>query len=29
MPFVVELYFDPSTEAIIRDAWKAIDEAGD
>ena len=28
MPFVVELYFDPSTEAIIRDAWKAIDEAG-
>ena len=28
MPFVVELYFDPSTEARIRDAWKAIDEAG-
>ena len=28
MPFVVELYFDPSTEAIVRDAWKAIDEAG-
>ena len=28
MPFVVELYFDPSTEAIICDAWKAIDEAG-
>ena len=28
MPFVVELYFDPSTEASIRDAWKAIDEAG-
>ena len=28
MPFVVELYFDPSTEEGIRDAWKAIDEAG-
>ena len=28
MPFVVELYFDPSTEACIRDVWKAIDEAG-
>ncbi len=28
MPFVVELYFDPSTEASIRDAWNAIDEAG-
>ncbi len=28
MPFVVELYFDPSTEACIRGAWKAIDEAG-
>ena len=28
MPFVVELYFDPSTEKRIRDAWKAIDEAG-
>lgn len=28
MPFVVELYFDPATEASIRDAWKAIDEAG-
>ena len=28
MPFVVELYFDPSTEASIRDAWEAIDEAG-
>ena len=27
MPFVVELYFDPSTEASIRGAWKAIDEA--
>ncbi|RKU17710.1 hypothetical protein C6503_10535 [Candidatus Poribacteria bacterium] len=27
MPFVVELYFDPSTEASIRNAWKAIDEA--
>ena len=28
MPFVVELYFDPSTEASIRGAWTAIDEAG-
>ena len=28
MPFVVELYFDPSTEACIRGAWKAIDDAG-
>ena len=28
MPFVVELYFDPSTEEGIRRAWKAIDEAG-
>ena len=28
MPFVVELYFDPSTEDRIRDAWKTIDEAG-
>ena len=28
MPFVVELYFDPLTEASIRGAWKAIDEAG-
>ena len=28
MPFVVELYFDPSTEASIRGAWKALDEAG-
>ncbi|RKU21261.1 hypothetical protein C6499_22135 [Candidatus Poribacteria bacterium] len=28
MPFVVELYFDPLTEASIRRAWKAIDEAG-
>ena len=28
MPFVVELYFESSTEASIRDAWKAIDEAG-
>ena len=28
MPFVAELYFDPSTEERIRDAWKAIDEAG-
>ena len=28
MPFVVELYFDLSTEKRIRGAWKAIDEAG-
>ena len=28
MPFVVELYFDTLTEERIRDAWKAIDEAG-
>ena len=28
MPFVVELYFDPSTEACIRGAWKAIDDVG-
>ena len=28
MPFVVELYFDLSTEKCIRDAWKVIDEAG-
>ena len=28
MPFVVELYFDPSTEERIRSAWKAIDAAG-
>ena len=28
MPFVVELYFDPSTEEGIHGAWKAIDEAG-
>lgn len=28
MPFVVELYFDALAEARIRDAWKAIDEAG-
>ena len=28
MPFVVELYFDPSTEERIRSAWNAIDEAG-
>ena len=28
MPFVVELYFDASTEACIRDVWKAIDDAG-
>ena len=28
MPFVVELYFDPSAEERIRNAWKAVDEAG-
>ena len=28
MPFVGELYFDPSTEERIRDAWKTLDEAG-
>ena len=28
MPFVVELYFDPSTEERIRSAWKAVDAAG-
>ena len=28
MPFVGELYFDPSTEERIREAWKALDEAG-
>ena len=28
MPFVAELYFDPSTEARIRDAWKTLDAAG-
>ena len=28
MPFVVELYFDPSAEERIRSAWKAIDAAG-
>ena len=28
MPFVVELYFHTSTEACIREIWKAIDEAG-
>lgn len=28
MPFVTELYFDPSTEERIRGAWKALDEAG-
>ncbi len=28
MPFVGELYFDPSTEKRIRDAWKALDEKG-
>ena len=28
MPFVVELYFDSSTEEDIHKAWKVIDEAG-
>ena len=28
MPFVAELYFDPSAEERIYGAWKAIDEAG-
>ena len=28
MPFVAELYFDPSTEKRIRKAWQALDEAG-
>ena len=28
MPFVAELYFDPSTEERIRGAWNALDEAG-
>ena len=28
MPFVAELYFDLSTEARIREVWKAIDDAG-
>ncbi len=28
MPFVVELYFDLSTEERIRGAWKTLDEAG-
>jgi 2'-5' RNA ligase len=28
MPFVAELYFDPTAEACIRSAWKALDEAG-
>ena len=28
MPFVAELYFDPSTEERIREAWQALDEAG-
>ena len=28
MPFVAELYFDPSTEERIRGAWKTIDAAG-
>ena len=28
MPFVAELYFDPSTEERIRGVWKTLDEAG-
>ena len=28
MPFVAELYFDSPTEARIREAWSALDEAG-
>ena len=28
MPFVAELYFDPSTEERIRGAWQALEEAG-
>jgi len=28
MPFVAELYFDPSTEEHLRGAWHALDEAG-
>ena len=28
MPFVAELYFDPSTKERIHGAWKALDEAG-
>ena len=28
MPFVAELYFDPSTEERIRKAWQALDEVG-
>ena len=28
MPFVAELYFDASTEARIRGAWKILDEVG-
>ena len=28
MPFVAELYFDPSTEERLRGAWHALDEAG-
>ena len=28
MPFVAELYFEPPAEERIREAWKAIDEAG-
>ena len=27
MPFVAELYFDPSTEERIRDVWNTLDEA--
>lgn len=28
MPFVVELYLDPSTEASVRETWEAIAAAG-
>lgn len=28
MPFVAELYFDPPTEARIREAWNTLHEAG-
>ena len=28
MPFVAELYFNPSTEECIRDVWEAVDDAG-
>ena len=28
MPFVAELYFDPTAEERIREAWNTLDEAG-